>query len=417
MDNPEANQPLSKMSRRAFIKAGLSLLGVTCLEPVARIGRAVAKNPAESSAESPLTMVQYLSFYTKAASENTLKLPDGRLAIVPSPVYANGIYGRDSFYAALGLGDAGLIEGCYRWFEETQNQETGQIASSVAFSPEDQSLEPKDDETTLLYLSWSALVQRQGQPINPDSIAKAFNFVQNHVREGFYVSQPGPFRYWADTLVVQRPDVISYNQGLYVVALESLRQIGLENITSQMVQSAKDNYQSLYKPWLGFVSQSRDVPVQDLSVLFPESLHRYLFNKGILSDDMILKTVDHHLETAGVYSRSGKLAGLKITAGADGGFLSSERFSVPDLATPGDYQNGGYWPLWTLSELALAYEISGDEKYKSAIAELLKTELGKDGQSKEFIRLVPDSLGDFDSFRSPYSWNVLFVPFAQRAGL
>lgn len=405
------------MGRRTFIKAGFSLLGAACLEPVAKIGRAVAKNPVESPIESPLTMAQYLSFYTRAALENTSKLPDGRLAIVPSPVYANGIYGRDSFYAALGLGDAKLIEGCYRWFEETQNQETGQIASAVAFSPEDQSLEPKDDETTLLYLPWSALIQRQGRPINPDSIAKAFEFVQSHVRDGFYVSQPGPFRYWADTLVVQRPDVISYNQGLYTVALESLRQIGLENITSQMVQSAKDNYQSLYKPWLGFVSQSRDVSVQDLSVLFPESLHRHLFNKGILPDDVISRTVNHHLETAGVYFRSGKLAGLKITAGADGGFLPPERFSVPDLAAPGDYQNGGYWPLWTLSELALAYEVSGDGKYKSAIAELLETELGKDGQSKEFMRLTHDNLGDFDSFRSPYSWNVLFVPFAKRAGL
>lgn len=108
---------------------------------------------------------------------------------------------------------------------------------------------------------------------------------------------------------------------------------------------------------------------------------------------------------------------MKIIAQGDGRFLGPERFEISDFADYGDYQNGGYWPMWTLSELALAYKISGEVKYLSAIEQLLASELGSDGQSKEFLRLGTRTIGDFDSFREQFSWNVLFVPIAQWAGV
>ena len=60
------------------------------------------------------------------------------------------------------------------------------------------------------------------------------------------------------------------------------------------------------------------------------------------------------------------LAGLKVICAPDGSFLPPERFSVPSLNDPGHYQNGGYWPMYTLIALALRYKLAPDKDLEDA---------------------------------------------------
>lgn len=256
-----------------------------------------------------------------------------------------------------------------------------------------------------------------GKRINDDSIKGAYHFIQSHIKDGLYHSEPGNYRYWADTFVVPGPDVLAYNQGLYAIALKFLQKMGMEEITPAMINQTEEGYLSLYRKDLGFVAQTLNLPYQDALALFPEALHRYFFGSGLIPDDLVLETVDHCLATASVYFPGDGLAGLKIIAEKNGDFLPASRFSEPTLASGGDYQNGGYWPMWTLVELALAYKITHDAKYKEIFSRLLDFEVGHDGRAKEFICLSPDGLGWYVPERANYSWNVLVEPIAHWAGI
>ena len=111
------------------------------------------------------------------------------------------------------------------------------------------------------------------------------------------------------------------------------------------------------------------------------------------------------------------LAGLKVICAADGSFLPPERFSVPSLNDPGHYQNGGYWPMYTLIALALRYKLAPDPAQKARIETLVRGELAKDRRSKEIIILAPGVEGAIDPNRSGYTWNSLIVPALKWAGV
>jgi hypothetical protein len=239
----------------------------------------------------------------------------------------------------------------------------------------------------------------------------AWRFIQRHVQENLYVSPPGEFRYWADCWDLSGPDVISYNQGYYALAARSALAMGVPGVTQQTVDDAVAGYAARYRPELGFVPLSawrEGSTVQDLSALLPELLHRYHFGQGMLDDGAVLSTVDHHLATASVYSDDGSLIGIKNVATANGGFAHPGNFACATLRRPGDYHNGGYWPMYTLAELALAYSIEPREVYKTAIEQLVEKELA-DGSPKEYWELSPGREGVLQPGRGDYSWNALLV--------
>ncbi len=164
----------------------------------------------------------FVPIYLETARLNVRQIGD-RMAVVPSPAYANGMYGRDAFYTALGLDDEQLFEQAYRWFEAAQNQDTGQIPTAVPLEPNDTSLTPQDDEITLIYLIWSGLLNRRGAAVDRERVDLALDFVSQHVEEHRYVSPPGQFRYWADCWRLDDAASITYNQGLYAIALQFLQ--------------------------------------------------------------------------------------------------------------------------------------------------------------------------------------------------
>ena len=360
-----------------------------------------------------------LPYYTQSTRANIVTI-DGRRALLSSRLYP-GTYVRDAvFWGPLALNDTALGLDCYRWFAESQLGD-GQIRTAVPLHPDEaDKLQPQDDEGTLLFLIASEWLARAGCALDRDVIERAYRWVETHVQDDLYVSSAGPFRYWADTLSPDRSEAIVHNVGLLALARRALVRLGLGGVTEANVRAAQAGYRSYYvadRGYLTFGAVSQFADVQDISAVFPEFLSRYLYDEPMLDDAQVVAHVTHALATASVMGADGKIAGVKVIAASDGSFLPPGWFYAPGLNAPGDYQNGGYWPMYTLVALALAFSITGSPAYEPIIGALVEAELGRDHQSKEVIRLTPGDVGSFDPQRADYTWNALIRAALEWCGL
>lgn len=402
------------MSGRLLALACVLLFSLASPHPAgaARFAQAAGEPPP-----SPL-LQQLAPRFAEIARANIVSVR-GQTALVPSPVYANGIYARDAFFAAVGLDDPALSRKLYAWFAAAQNKQSGQIPTAIAFNPADTTLQPQDDESTLLFVIWSFILQQAGYEVELAPVAAAWKHVQTHVRGGLYYSAAGHFRYWADCWALPAPGVISYVQGLYALAAAGAHELAVADAAA--VDAARAGYRSLFNGPLGFLPLGAGAysrTLQDVSALLPEFLHRLLLEEGLLPDAQVLSTVDHHLDTLGAYAADGSLIGLRVLADRRGGFLPSTAFAegCAHMSRGGDYHNGGYWPMYTLAELALAYAIAPQGRYRLASEQLVAYEAAQ-GLGIEYIQLVPGSEGYVPPRRGQYSWNVLALRALQYAGL
>lgn len=393
-------QDKGKISRKKFMKC--LLMGAYSLllpKPVWSYSE-TGKNDFQEI--TPLE--DLVNFYLTSANKNLLstETPEGDLTLIrPSPAYPE-IYCRDSVLAALGLGGQ-LLLGSYWWFTFHQNK-NGQIPTCISLRRE---ADFRNDESTLFYILLGWKIKKEGKEVDKQALEKAWKYLQGRVKDGKFTSS-GPFSYWADNLKIEKDTVVPYNQGLYILALEALGELGFP-----IPQEEKEKAKKFY------LEAVDNFPYQDISGLFPEVLSRWLFGRGIIPEDKvleILEIIDRWISTAAVYYPDGKLAGIKTISMKDGKFLPMEKFAVLDLAHPGDYQNGGNWPLWNLAGLILAFKISGNEKYKETIEVLIRHEL-QDQVSKEYWHLGEANLGKADEIRFNYSWNALIYPLLEWGGI
>jgi hypothetical protein len=396
-----------RLSRRRF----LTLLGTTGVAGAlnGRAGPPIANSP----------LADLLPYYAESTRRNIVVRSNGR-AILSSHIYPKGTFVRDAFYGPVALDDVKLSRDCYRWFERTQLP-NGQIMTAVGFTQADQAdLTPMDDDSSLLFIIWSAWLALRGVDIDRQVVERAFAHVQAHVNdEGDFVSPPGPFRYWADTVNPEAPERITHNQGLYALALRAMWSLGLGGVTLEQVTAAKKRYAARYDPSLRSLTFGRDTwwaLKQDISTVFPEFLFRWAFGDSALPNRVVTDSVARHVGNASVY-KDGKIAGVKVICDNDGAFLPPERYHVPVLNGPGDYQNGGYWPMYTLTALALAYRIAPTPAYRQIIERLVIIELAVDHVSKEIMILREGAVGSWDPKRNGYTWNALIAPALKWAGV
>ncbi len=395
------------VTRRQFLR----LLGVA--------GTATALSGRAGPPSADLPIADLLPYYAESARGNVVVVR-GERAILSSRIYPEGTFVRDAFYGPMALNDPGLSHDCYRWFERAQLP-NGQIMTAVGFTPDDQAdLTPMDDDSSMIFVIWSAWLKRGGVEVNRDVVERAFGHVQTHVNgSGEFVSPAGPFRYWADTVNPEKPERITHNQGLYALALRSMWSLGWGGVTYEQVTAAKKRYASAYSARQKSLTLGRDTwwaLKQDISTVFPEFLSRWAFGDSALPDSIVTDTVARGVRRAAVH-KDGKIAGMKVICGGDGSFLPPERFYVPALNRSGDYHNGGYWPMYTLTALALAYQIAPSRRYQSIVETLVTAELGVDHVSKEVIVLQPGAVGTWNPRRSGYTWNALIAPALKWAGM
>jgi hypothetical protein len=377
-------------------------------------------SPDAGRLQTPSTTARLLPDYFASARHNSVTR-NGRRAMLSSHIYPKATFIRDAFYGPLAMNDIALSAECYQWFARTQDRVTGQIRTAVPFDPADEPLfAPGDDDSTMLFIIWSAWLKRNRVPIDAAAIEKAFAFVQSHVRDDQFVSPAGGFCYWADTVKFDTSERIAHNQGLYVLTLHALRWLGLGQVVDRTITNAQSHYADFFQPDLAALTLGKDSwwnDKLDISALFPEFLLRWLYHQFALPDTSIRSAVDRFRQIASVHRADKSLAGLKVICAADGSFLGRERFLAPELNRPGEYHNGGYWPMYTLTALAMSYRIAPDEALRGLIEQLVEIELAADHTSKEVIILAPSAVGTVDPDRSGYTWNALIVPALKWAGV
>lgn len=401
-----------KRSRRDVLKL-MGLVGVTWAATQLLASPETPANTVDSA------VAALLPHYFDSTRRNIVTR-NGQRAMLSSQLYPKATFVRDAFYGPLALDDVGLSAECYRWFERAQLP-SGQIRTAVPFdSADDLEFAPGDDDSTLLFIIWAAWLRRNRQPIDSAPIQRAADFVRAHVQDEFYVTPAGAFRYWADTVEFEQAERIAHNQGLYVLALHSLRFLNIGSVTDAQINQAKAQYASFFRADLGALALGKDTwwaDTLDLSALFPEFLLRWLYASTALPDATILATVDHFRRVAAINQADGPLAGIKIICAANGDFLDRQRFFEPGLNWPGDYHNGGYWPMYTLTACALAYRLTREAALKQTVEQLITIELAADQQSKEVIILAPGAVGTVNPARSTYTWNALIVPAIKWANI
>jgi hypothetical protein len=406
------------MSQNPSRRDVLKLLGLTGTALV--VSQALSAVVDEASVAAASSITPWLRYYLNDARNNVV-VKNKRRAMLSSRVYPKATFVRDSFYGPLALNDAALGAECYRWFAEAQNPDTGQIRCAVPFDPQNEFLfQIWDDDSSLLFVSWAAWLKRNRLEVDRGIVEKAWSFVKAHIINDFHLTPAQPFCYWADTVQFDTPERIAHNQGLYVLAARGMLELGWGNVVAAEVDRAKARYAEFYRPDLGIVALGKDswwADKIDISTLFPEFMLRWLYKESALSDEMIVNMVDRYIPRASVYTKDQRLAGLKVICAPDGSFLPPERFAVPSLNDPGHYQNGGYWPMYTLVALALRYKIAPDKNLKALIETLVRAELAKDRRSKEIIILAPGVEGAIDPNRSGYTWNALIASALKWAGL
>src|SRR5512135_1230780 len=283
---------MKPITRREFLKhTGLAL--------------AVLALPSTSKVITPPVSIDALLWYYARDAWNNVVIRNRQRAMLSSRVYPKAIFVRDSFYGPLALNDGRLGYDCYRWFERTQDPLSGQIRTAVPFLAENEFLfQPQDDDSSLLFIAWSMWLKRRGFPINRAIIEKAFNFVKAHVQNDWFVSSAGPFRYWADTVAPEVDERITHNQGLYVLALRSMIELGWGGVTDRDFTAARSDYIACYRADIGALRLGLDSwwnDKLDISVVFPEFMLRYLFSESALPDYIIRSTVDRILQVASIY--------------------------------------------------------------------------------------------------------------------
>jgi len=396
----------SSLARRDFLRLALGVIGGS--------GLSLISGPEHSRAADWRDL---LNDYESGARHNIVFV-NGRRALLSAELYP-GTYIRDAlFWGPLALNDSKLGAECYQWFNDSQ-LESGQIRSAVALDPSEESLlTPQDDEGTLLFIIATDWLRRSGHGYDTERVIRAWEWIQPHVKAHLYISPQGSFRYWADTIMLNTAESIAYNQGLLCLALRAMRNIGLGGVLESDVSAAQAAYRSFYNGYYMLLGRwSRFATAQDISAIFPEFLSRYLYGEPILTDEIIVRHVKRIVGNTAVWSPDKRLLGIKTISKFNGAFFNPLWFYAPGLNAPGDYQNGGHWPMYNLVALAMVYKITGDAAYLHMIGDLVENELAKDHQSKEVMLLVQGMQGGFDPARVNYTWNALIHPALIWAGI
>jgi hypothetical protein len=106
--------------------------------------------------------------------------------------------------------------------------------------------------------------------------------------------------------VMGQLDIVSYpqgttticqNQGLLAVTLSVIRELRISGISDTIsdahIERAEELYRSYYEPARGFLRPTRDVDdAIGFAELFPEYLSLWLFNRKILTDEMVVRHLD-----------------------------------------------------------------------------------------------------------------------------
>lgn len=211
---------------------------------------------------------------------------------VPNMNYSPDMYNRDSFFSTVATYNKALNLSIWDQWAKTQTPKGG---IGTIITPYMGSVEAKDNEATIEWLIWAMLNKRRFKVTLPeDKIRKAVAYVLNEFdggkdgicRSHFSMSQVDIVDYKPKT------DRLAVNQGMLAIALRTIKELGFP-MKESYIQKAEQEYRKFYDPKRKHLMFDRNYPdIISLTDLEPEFYSLWLFNRSILTDEMVV----NHLE-------------------------------------------------------------------------------------------------------------------------
>ena len=277
---------------------------------------------------------------------------------VPNMNYAPDMYNRDSFFSTVASYNKELNLSIWEQWGKTQTPKGG---IGTIITPLMGSVETKDNEATIEWLIWAMMNKRRfGVTLPQEKIKKAVDYVLNEFdadRDGkcqahFSLSQVDIVDFNPKT------DRLGVNQGMLAIALRTIQELGFD-ISETYIQKSEAEYRNFYDARRKHMLFDRNFPdIITLTDLEPEFFSLWLFNRPILTDEMVKNHLDQipvlnkvsnspHPElgtTAPICVRLTKDA--KGFAYLSGDYQPFEKFGEENYSngkSDGYYYNGGSW--------------------------------------------------------------------------
>ncbi len=277
---------------------------------------------------------------------------------VPNMNYAPDMYNRDSFFATVSTYNKALNLSIWEQWGKTQTPEGG---IGTIITPFMGSVEAKDNEATIQWLIWAMLNKRRfGVTLPQDKIQKAVDYVLNEFdadRDGkctarFSLSQVDIVDFNPKT------DRLGVNQGMLAIALRTIKELGFD-ISEDYIQKAEEEYRNFYDKERKHLLFDRNFPdIITLTDLEPEFFSLWLFNRPLLTDEMVKNHLDQipvlNKVSGSPHPEFGTTAPIcvRLTKEAPGfSYLTGdyqpfEKFGEENYSngkSDGFYYNGGSW--------------------------------------------------------------------------
>jgi len=277
---------------------------------------------------------------------------------VPNMNYAPDMYNRDSFFTTVASYNKTLNLSIWEQWGKTQTDKGG---IGTIITPLMGSVEAKDNEATIEWLIWAMLNKRRfGVELPKEKIRKAVDYVLNEFDEDRDGKCKSHFSLSQVDIVDFEPktDRLAVNQGMLAIALRTIKELGFD-ISEDYLQKAEEEYRNFYDPERKHLLFDRNFPdIISLTDLEPEFFSLWLFDRSILTDEMVKNHLDQipvlNKVTGSPHPEYGTTAPIcvRLTNDAkgysymDAVYQPFEKFgkeNYGDGKRDGVYYNGGSW--------------------------------------------------------------------------
>lgn len=353
---------------------------------------------------------------------------------VPNMNYSPDMYNRDSFFSIVSSYNKELNLSIWDKWAQTQNSK-GAVGTII--TPYMGSVEVKDNEATIEFLIWAMMNKRRfGVELPKDKIKKAVDFVLNEFDEDkdgickshFSLSQVDIIDFNPKT------DRLAVNQGMLAIALRTIKELGFD-ISEEYIGKAEQEYRNFYDVKRKHLLFDKNFPdIITLTDLEPEFFSLWLFNRPILTDEMVV----NHLNQMPVlnkvknsphpeYGTTAPIC-IRLTNDKKGyAYLSADyqpfgefgKSNYADGSQDGVYYNGGSWFRAEYSAYVVGQK-HGWKKAKVLMENRAWAEINLNPKwpySKEFIPTKWTTTDSWWPSTRGLCWNVFMLMADEIAGL
>ena len=256
-----------------------------------------------------------LSFTTAYMNLRVNETGKSKFWVVPAVEYGNTQYGRDAFWISTMLDPTYSAE-CLK----------NELTSVNTYA-----------EYPLLTVIWAYRAHQEGKEVDLSKVQSYVNSIETRVRDNWFYSYTEndgrlDFQYWGDVMAFEKNDVITYNQGLFALALKAAKEMGVQIKTDP--DKALQQYRSLFNAELGFypISKFKNT-IMGPDPLVPDLLSQIYFDQKMLESS----TVVQHYQR--MHENSKTDFGYKIVSLPNGEYLPSAMYDVLNYTSQANREN------------------------------------------------------------------------------